>query len=385
MLIRATGSARLLKFLIATALISGATAQAVGLQFIEVPADADEPVINGAIWYPCAAPVSQLKIGLTRLEATRDCAVVGSALPFIVLSHGYGGNRTSHHDTAETLANAGFVVAAINHPIDSGPDMSRADTVSMFAERPRDIKRLIDYMLDRWPDRVKLDAGKIGFFGFSRGGYTGLVLIGATPDLHAGLVVIPANAPIYDQISSNTDLPSSFTHDRRIHAAVIADPAFGPMFTRASLRAVTVPVQLWASQRSVEDKGIGVTAEYVEAIRDNLPNKPEFHLVTNAGHYSFLAPCSPELAAKFPQLCEDHPGFDRVAFHQQLNAAVLAFFQKHLMHSESTAIRIAKGQKSVSLEKRAEATYAKYHRQKGSPSLARIRAQISLASGPPPE
>ena len=103
-------------------------AQAVGLQFIQVPADADEPVINGAIWYPCAAPGSQLKIGLTRLEAARDCPVAGSALPFIVLSHGYGGNRTSHHDTAETLANAGFVVAAINHPIDSGPDMSRADT-----------------------------------------------------------------------------------------------------------------------------------------------------------------------------------------------------------------------------------------------------------------
>jgi len=31
-------------------------------------------------------------------------------------------------------------------------------------------------------------------------------------------------------------------------------------------------------------------------------------------------------------------GFDRVVFHQQLHAPVLAFFQKHLMHSESTAI-----------------------------------------------
>jgi hypothetical protein len=32
------------------------------------------------------------------------------------------------------------------------------------------------------------------------------------------------------------------------------------------------------------------------------------------------------------------------------------------------AIKIAKEQKSISLEKRAEATYAEYHRQKGSPS-----------------
>ena len=119
------------------------------------------------------------------------------------------------------------------------------------------------------------------------------------------------------------------------------------MFTRASLCAVTVPVQLWASQRSGEDKGIGVTAKYVEAIRDNLPNKPEFHFVANAGHYSFLAPCSPELAAKFPRICEDHPGFDRVAFHQQLNAAVSASLVQHcglpieftLWHRSRTSLR----------------------------------------------
>ncbi|MBV8174481.1 MAG: hypothetical protein JO151_07935, partial [Verrucomicrobia bacterium] len=74
MLIRATDGAWLLKFLIGTAplCLSVATAQAAGLQFIEVPADANEPVINGAVWYPCTAPVSQLKIGLTRLEAAKD-------------------------------------------------------------------------------------------------------------------------------------------------------------------------------------------------------------------------------------------------------------------------------------------------------------------------
>jgi predicted dienelactone hydrolase len=32
-----------------------------------------------------------------------------------------------------------------------------------------------------------------------------------------------------------------------------------------------------------------------------------------------------------PQLCNDHAGFDRVAFHHQFDAAVLEFFQRHLM------------------------------------------------------
>jgi len=69
-----------------------------------------------------------------------------------------------------------------------------------------------------------------------------------------------------------------------------------------------------------------------------VPADADEPVIKSAGHYSFLAPCSPELAAKFPRLCEDHSGFDRVAFHQELNAAVLAFFQKHLMHSESISV-----------------------------------------------
>jgi hypothetical protein len=31
-----------------------------------------------------------------------------------------------------------------------------------------------------------------------------------------------------------------------------------------------------------------------------------------------------------PQICTDAAGFDRVAFHRQFNAGVLAFFRTHL-------------------------------------------------------
>jgi len=61
-----------------------------------------------------------------------------------------------------------------------------------------------------------------------------------------------------------------------------------------------------------------------------LPVKPDYHVVPNAGHWAFLAPCSPELTKAFPQSCVDLPGFDRVAFHKEFNADVRAFFQKYL-------------------------------------------------------
>jgi predicted dienelactone hydrolase len=52
----------------------------------------------------------------------------------------------------------------------------------------------------------------------------------------------------------------------------------------------------------------------------------ELHVVSNAGHFDFVAPCSPALAAHIPEICESAPGFDRGAFHQPFNHDVTAFF-----------------------------------------------------------
>ena len=103
-------------------------------------------------------------------------------LPLIVISHGRGGSFVGHHDIAETLADAGFVAAAINHPGDTASDLSRSDDLSVFIERPNDIKRLVDFMIGASPAASNIDPDRIGFFGFSRGGYQGLVLVGAKPN-----------------------------------------------------------------------------------------------------------------------------------------------------------------------------------------------------------
>ena len=85
-------------------------------------------------------------------------------------------------------------------------------------------------------------------------------------------------------------------------------------------------VQLWASEHG----GDGVSPESVDAVDRNLPAKQEYHVVANAGYFAFLIPCSPALAKGVPEVCTDAPGFDRVAFHKEFNAAVIEFFQQHL-------------------------------------------------------
>jgi predicted dienelactone hydrolase len=301
-------------------------AEAAGIRLIVVPADGDGPALTGAIWSPCALPPYEVEVEGIALPAVRDCPIEGNRLPLVVISHGRGGSFIGHHDTAETLANAGFIVAAINHPGDTSKDMSRSDDLAAFVERPTDIKRLIDYMLQASPIATKIDAQQIGFFGFSRGGYTGLVLIGANPDW-ATVAEFCGQSPLHacEQVRRKEFPTEALTHDARIKAAVIADP-LTIMFSRDSYAAITVPVQLWQSERG----GDGVFPHDVEVAEKSLPAPHEYRVVPNSPHFAFLTPCQPAAVKEHPDLCRDAPGFDRVAFHKELDAAALTFLRGHL-------------------------------------------------------
>jgi len=315
--------------LLSLALLAPA-AQAAGLRLIDVPADTAGPALTGAVWTPCASSITSMTFGFMTVLATPDCPTSGEHLPLVVISHGYGGWFLGHHDVAEALANAGFVVAAINHPVDSGrsSDRSHADELSAWTSRPADITRLIDYMLASWPDKARIDPARIGFFGFSRGGFTGLVLIGGNPDFQRLL----ASCPEYPgnrmcaQLHTGETSPISFAHDPRIRVAVLADPALGPLFLPDGLSDVTAPVQLWSSEQG----GHGVSPADVAAVARTLPASPDEHVVPDAAHFAFLAPCSVIMAERAQELCTDAPGFDRVAFHAAMDQKVVAFFSTHL-------------------------------------------------------
>jgi predicted dienelactone hydrolase len=301
-------------------------ARGAGIQLLETPE------LAGAIWYPCAAkpqnvPLGNLAVPFTNsLEGVKDCAVTGAKLPLVVFSHGRTGWFGLHRDTAETLADAGFVVAAINHPGDNGNDGSQSEALSNWASRPADIVRLIDFMLRDWKDRDAIDASRVGLFGFSKGGYTGLVLAGATLDFQRAMSFCKDNTRFCEQVRSG-DVPRNLPRDTRIKAAVIADPAPTVAFTKSTLSSIDIPLQVWRSESGAKDRG--VDPEGVARVLGALPGQPTVHIAP-AGHFAFLPPCSPELAAGLPRFCVDPAGFDRSAFHRDFDASVLRFFQEHL-------------------------------------------------------
>lgn len=95
------------RLLVAVALCLTATlAQAAGFRFIDVPADAEGPAIEGAMWYPCAAPAGELQLGPITLRGVKvpitlpgveDCPISDEKLPLVVISHGMSGDFTGHH------------------------------------------------------------------------------------------------------------------------------------------------------------------------------------------------------------------------------------------------------------------------------------------------
>ncbi|GBQ84878.1 alpha/beta hydrolase family protein [Asaia krungthepensis] len=300
----------------------GTTRPAVGCQHLITPEG-----LELGVWYPSLGTSESQMLGPYAQKCVVNGPLQGENHALIVISHGTGGSWTSHLDTAAALAQAGYVVMALTEPGDNWRDTTR---VTDLAGRTRAMSTALSYMLSAWPLSGHLDRNRIGAFGFSAGGLTALLAAGARPDLtrigpwcaaHAASFTC---ALIHKQGSPvNTRLPA--LQDRRFKAMAIAAPALGFTMTRASLSPVTLPVQLWQAM----DDTILSSPGSVEPVRDNLPSSPEFHEVSRAGHFVFLAPCRTGFEAM--AICQSLPGFDRSKFHEAFNAAMRRFFDRTLL------------------------------------------------------
>lgn len=297
-------------FILLTPPARAQTPPEVGFETFTIPDGAGAPIEVG-VWFPA------------------DASPGGSPLPLVVMSHGNGGVYGGHADTAIALARAGFVAAALTHTGDNYRDMSRATDV---AERPRQLHVLIDYMVDDWRSDGRIDAGRIGAFGFSSGGFTVLVAAGGEPQLARVGPHCAAHPEFFDCQLIGRQPPRAdaamglWTHDARIRSVVAAAPALGYTFGRDGLANVTQPVQLWRA----ENDHVLPHPFYAQAVHDALPTPPDYRVVAHADHFDFMPPCSPMLAANAPMICQPTPGLDRAAFHTDFNRDVVAFFERTL-------------------------------------------------------
>ncbi|WP_145962866.1 alpha/beta hydrolase family protein [Mangrovicoccus ximenensis] len=289
------------------------------------------------IWYP-AATAPPATATLFGQHLSLDAPVAEGRHPLVVISHGQGGWMGGHADTALALAEAGYVVAVPEHPGDNMQD-GGAPPAQWMVTRPADLRAAIDYMTEAWPGASRIDSGRIGVYGFSSGGYSALVAAGALPDVGLAKSFCAGNpreyacregfldgaepgqvAPVLEQVAG----------DGRIGAVAAAAPALGFAFGALDLAAIDIPVQIWSGGLDLRvphnTNGALVAA--------GLAASPDVHVVERAGHFAFLAPCSPSMEmahpAQWAMYCVDSEGFDRAAFHKDMNAELVRFFDKSL-------------------------------------------------------
>jgi predicted dienelactone hydrolase len=267
------------------------------------------------------------------MDVAANGPVSGDDLPLVVISHGNGGGLGSHADLALALADAGYVVAAPMHAGDNHADQSAVGSLSWLSGRNQQLHATVDYMLSTWPGHDRIDPERVGAFGFSAGGFTVLTAVGAQPDLRiiarhctesnefACELLRHADSPLLHSAATGTD--GAFLPDARIKAAVVAAPGLGFALGPSAFGNVSVPIQLWSAD---QDTNVPY-ATNTKPVREALGPLAEFHSVPGAGHFSFLAPCG---LLRPPGICSDPGQFDRKAFHANMNASVVAFFEKSM-------------------------------------------------------
>jgi predicted dienelactone hydrolase len=298
-----------------------------------------DPVEGGpmaaVVVFPTTAPTGPTQLGPITIVARRAAPPAPGSYPLVVVSHGTGGSSLTHHDSLTTLARAGFVAVAVEHPRDNFRDDSGFGTDLQLIGRSHHIVAIIDAVLAHPVIGPLVDRARgVGMVGHSAGGYTALLTAGGVPnfslqaDYHRAVPDDPmrrrANAA-GSLRGSNSGLP--LKSDDRVRAIVLMAPALGYVFDRAALASVHIPVLLY---RPSADEVLPHPWN-AQRIAEMLPSPPEYHVVPGAGHFIFLAPCSSAFAALVPSVCTDPAGIDRAAFHQRLNSEIIEFFRRNLV------------------------------------------------------
>lgn len=297
----------------------------IGVQTVNVADLPGEPAIPLTVWYPA-----------TQVGVTPDGEPTGSiASPepgrrrMIMLSHGSGGLPLHHRDMILHLVSTGSIVAAPLHPYDNATDHSGPGTDLQLIGRPRHIARSLDALLAHPTFGALVDIRRIGFIGYSAGGYAGLVVVGGRPNFTLG----PEHCARAERDTGFCGWMRrggiqrlrpdwTVTHDPRMRAAVLLAPAYGIFFDRKGLGNVMAAIRIYRAE----------TDEIVrhpfneDQVRRALPKPPEYAVV-QGGHFVFVAPCRRPTPAV---LCRDPAGVDRVAVHRRLNTEIWDFFDRTL-------------------------------------------------------
>jgi predicted dienelactone hydrolase len=251
--------------------------------------------------------------------------------PLIVISHGNWGTRFSQGWIAMRLVQAGYVVVTPSHPGTMNDDRTTAGAVRLW-DRSQDVRVALTAVLSdpRWS--ALIDPERIGFWGHSFGGWTGVSLAGGRYDMKQLLTACQAQSPqdMYCKGTTSDDLSSismagsdaDYT-DPRFKAFYLTATGPGGSMTKASLQQIRMPMFFDTAQFD-EVLSPGINSTFLAA---TIPGAKE--VIRPVGHFAYVPICKPFIGRAVASLiCTDPKGVERAEVHQKVATDTLAFFDK---------------------------------------------------------
>lgn len=322
--------------------LSGAScaAQTYRTGLVDLTIAHDVRPLDGFLWYPTTASGDTVRAHGNavwepiRVQPYAEAAT--GARPLVVLSHGMYGNARNQAWLAAELTQAGYIVAAIDHPGTSTFLRDPDDAREMW-ERPRDITRLIDALLDR--DDVQVDPDRIYMAGHSLGGLTAIMLAGARYDperidgfcaegldnLVCGILAMWNVA----QTPEDRTIIAQDWSDPRLAGIAVFDLGGTPAFAPESITAIDTP--MFVIGAPIANSGLNLDVES-RALAGLLPDGTVYLEPETLAHFDFLGVCTDQGLAILQEeepddafVCEDGTE-ERRAEHAMIAAEVIAFF-----------------------------------------------------------
>jgi predicted dienelactone hydrolase len=301
----------------------------VGFRKVEVTSKETSTHFPMAVVYPTHTPAEPVKFGPFRMELAIGGAIAKGDFPLVIISHGSSGSNLGHRSIAFALVKQGFIVAMPLHPEDNYKNNSAQGSVNNWKNRPQHIRSAIDSLLSNPVLAPSIAVDKVAVIGHSAGGYTALAVAGGVANTRHIIELCESkpqlNAPFCGVVKDHQLMPVEIENQRdaRVKALVLMAPV-GVLFkSKGALDAVDIPTLLL---RAEKDREL-VEPYQSEVIAQNVKNKEmlSYHIIENAGHFSFITPFPDAIKNDVGIVAQDPEGFDREAFHEMLVVQIASY------------------------------------------------------------
>ncbi|WP_374336603.1 alpha/beta hydrolase family protein [Leeia sp.] len=155
---------------------------AIGSRELNIAAPSGTRHLLTHLWYPTQATSPMTVEGENQvfqgITVIKDAAPESGRHPLVILSHGYRGSWRNLSWLAAELVQQGYIVAAPDHPGTTTFNVDPAEAARIW-ERPRDLSRVIDHLLQSSSDIGEIEPSRIAAIGHSLGGWTVMAVGGA--------------------------------------------------------------------------------------------------------------------------------------------------------------------------------------------------------------